>query len=201
MKSGFVKHLFLWLLIIPLITVFTLPLFFSLDDYKISPSEFDMHERMIGKESHEKAIDAAKVIYRKLIYPMSDWMCATEFSSELDTQGVDWILKQSNQSRCQSLLRGFYRIQVELSFLFGVLILAIAAFYDGAMQRSIGKYEFGYNNPVAFHLVTHSLISVIGLTFIGVFLPVIFTFWYYLGYCIVIVIASWLISKNFQTGA
>ena len=122
-----------------------------------------MHERLIGVERHESAMESAKVYYMKVIYPVSGWMCSPEISSNVDMKSISWVIKKSNQARCQSLLRGFYRFNVEISFMFGVLLLSIAAFYDGAIQRSIGKHEFGYNNPVAFHLVTHSIIMILGL--------------------------------------
>lgn len=201
MNSGFFKHLLFWVVLIPAVAVLVLPVFFNIEHYQITDSEYSMHEKMIGEENHNEAIENAQSTYKRLITPVSEWMCSTKLDSDLNTKSVDHLVKQANKSRCQSILRGVYRINVEWSLFVGVLILCLAAFYDGAVERSIGKYEFGYNNPVAFHLVTHSIIGMLGITFIGVFLPINFSLTYYIAYCVLIVFASWMASRNFQTGA
>lgn len=189
------------MIIIPLTTIFTVPFFYDASHYKVSDVESDLHERLIGKEYHEQAIENTQSTYRKYILPMSNWMCATEVESNIDTSSFNWIIKQANKSRCQAIVRGIYRVNVELHFLIGVFLLAIAAFFDGAMQRFIKKYEFGYNNTVTFNLVTHGIIFILGLTFVAVFLPIVYSSMYYFSYSSILIIFAWLMSSNFQTGA
>lgn len=201
MSSGFLKHLILWCFFIPLLAVFTLPIFFDVESYEVHDSEFSVHEKLLGIESHDKAMNNAREFYKKVIQPQSKWLCSTSFKTGINDQGMDAMISKSNKSRCQAMYRGIYRFNVELKFIFGLLVLAIAAFYDGSMQRLISKHEFGYSNPAVFNFVTHGIIAGLGLVFVGIFLPIDFGYIFYILYSFAIVGFSWVSAKNFQTGA
>lgn len=205
-NSKFISNLKLWFFIIPILMVTVIPMVNVEWLYTINQEELDSNIRIFGKEKHDKIQNDtdeqfARWFISSGLYGKSTEPEKAKGNTYKMAHVVDSFVNDYFNHLWKMVYRAQYRFHVAWQWFLGAIVLIGAAIYDGWQQRKIKKHIFGYSNPLAFHLVTHSFFTVIGSTVALFFFPTTLSpLTWFIG-TFLLAIMGWKMAESFQTAA
>lgn len=205
-NSKFVSNIKLWVFIIPILMVTIIPLL-NLDwIYTISQKEIDSNIYIFGEEKHNQIqSDTDDQFTRWFIesgaYGKSTQSERSNGDSFAIARTADGFVNGYFANLWKMVYRAQYRLNVAWQWLAGAIILIGASMYDGWQQRNIKRHTFGYSNPLAFHLITHGLLLLIGLSIALCFFPMAITPPAWAIGIVAMALLGWKMMESFQTGS
>lgn len=197
-KNTFGRHLILWCLFIPLLTLIFVPLF--VPEQTVSDTEVQMVSSLnidvnsLTEAANQKFthlfVDTGMVARTEQFFITPGKAGPQDFAATW-MHGV-WLMLYKALWRFYVLCRIFF-----LPF----VVLAIAAAVDGFTVRARKKYRFETTNPVFFYSSTHLVVGMLGLFTFLPLAPFTFSALVLVGLLLVLSGGIWLSSANFQTGS
>ncbi|PZP64974.1 MAG: hypothetical protein DI596_00560 [Azospira oryzae] len=206
-KSRFFRHTILWAMIAPILLLFVVPLVSGPQGYGPSQQEISGAERIFGRETHARLMKEAERTFSGLF--IESGMVAWTMNAFTASGGAGFGFEGGYRSASSRWIEGFwlsvwqgvYRARLALTWFPAIAAAMAASFADGLAVRAIRRAGWGYNNPYAFHLATHAVIALFGLSLALLFAPVSVHPVVFPVIATLACIAAWQAACNFQTGA
>lgn len=205
--SRIVSHARWWLIALPLLLLIVMPMVPSDDAFRHFPEEEAANARWIGQEVHDKARATATTRFRAWF--VDSGVARKSYTMFIKDGGK--VIKAEDGMRAATkkwldhfwmgVYRALYRWEVAWMWYAGLFFFALAAAIDGWVVKNVKSTEFGYSNPLNFHLAVHMLIVMIGLAFVIPFLPIPIGVLVWPSIALIFAGTVWLIMSEFQTGA
>lgn len=205
MKSRFGKHLMFWL-VLPVVLICSAPAIPEMGMFTVSAAEEAANVAMIGQDEHRNAKLRALERFNRLFIE-SGWV---KWSFQhLTSQGKQQVFELAKHSQggeaylsrlWETVFKALYRIEIAMYWVAATFIVIIACFVDGVVRWKVKTYEFGYSNPVAFHLASHGLLSVFGLFLVIPWVPFAMQQWTWPLLVIACGAVTWKAAESFQSG-
>lgn len=200
-KNTFARHLVLWAIFLPVLTLIFLPLL--LPEQNIDPAEVKMMQDLnvdVGKlTASANSTFAAAFMSNGLMQaserlftptPVAGMPFQTSFPAKW-MRGI-WLI----------IYKCIWRIHALTQiFLLPLLGLSVAAAVDGIAVRARKSYSFQRSNPLFFYSSMHTAVLVLGLFVFLPLAPLTLTSNLLTAMLIGLTLAVWVASSNFQTGA
>lgn len=202
MRSRFGKHLVFWL-ILPIVLVFAAPAVPDLGLFRLSEAERIANRQALGN-AYEEVEARAEGQFRQ--WCVESGLVRWSFDTFARSGPQAFEVARESKAASEYLTRlwltvhkAFYRFEVALHWFAATSVLVVAFFIDGVVRRRIKSFEFGYSNPVAFHLSGHGLLAVLGLLLVAPILPFAIQQWTWpllIGFAGLI---AWKTAESYQT--
>lgn len=175
-QSRFRRHAALWL-ILPVVLVLSVPALPELRWFEVSEEELSANRELLGTQGHEEVLRRAENAFRRWF--VESGAIAWSFRTFVPRDGAQAFEVGRDSKAAAGYLRrlwstvykAFYRAHVALQWLAALGIFFAACALDGIVRHHIKRFEFGYANPVAFHLSGHGLLAMAGMLATTPFLP------------------------------
>lgn len=205
-NSKFFSNIKFWIFVVPIIMITVFPMVNLEWFYTIDPGEIELNAKIFGKEKHDQVQletdeQFAKWFISSGIYANTTKADRTNGSDLQVAHATDAFVNEYFQHLWKMVYRALYRLHVAWQWFIGAIILIGAAIYDGWQQRKIKRHIFGYSNPLAFHLVTHALFTLIGSVIALFFFPLVLSPLTWLVGTAVLAVLGWKMAESFQTGS
>ena len=202
-NSRFVSNIKIWVFIIPILMITVIPFFNYEWIYTISETEVESNIRIFGTEVHRN-IEASSddEFTRWFISPGYYKNSTTNIRPAGNVQFGKFEASFASKyfsNFWKMIYRAIYRFNVAWQWLAGAFFLILACMYDGWQQRNIKKHTFGYSNPLAFHLITHSFFVVTGLAIALCFFPTAISVNFWVIGIVLVSGLGWKMMESFQT--
>ena len=203
MKGTVIGHVFLWLVVIPLLSMAIVPLFHVHGQPAVSPREVTSFANQGIDVDQAQAVATASFTHRfidsGLISRSYAWIAPSRSPRALDQTRLrvtTWV-----EGAWSAVYRAQFRYSAYgKSLSVFVLIGLIAAIVDGLGVRARKRFEFGYQNPVTFSLARHAPILLLGAFLVGPFWPFALTPEWLMGGFAFMAFVTWIAAANFQAG-
>lgn len=205
MKSRFARHAAFWL-IMPIVLVLSAPALPDLGLFMISEGERAANRQMLGEAAY-------RALERRVDQRFRQWCIDTGliqisfqvFAPKSEKQVFE-VASQNSSASVRYLTRvwtavhkAFYRFEIAMHWLAALGIVVFACLMDGIVRHRIKTYEFGYANPVAFHISGHGLLGVFGLLTVVPFMPFAIQQWTWPVLIGVAGIVAWKAAESYQS--
>ena len=205
MKSRFGKHLLFWL-ICPVVLIFSAPAIPEMEMFTVPAAEEAANVAMIGQAEHLAAKQRAAERFNRLfiesgIVKWSFQHLTSHGKLQVFELARNNLAGEAYLSRLwETVFKALYRIEIAMYWVTATFIVIIACFVDGLVRRKVKTYEFGYANPVAFHLASHGLLSVMGLFLVVPWVPFALQQWIWPLLVVACGAVTWKAAESFQSG-
>lgn len=205
MKSRFARHFLFWL-ILPVVLIFSAPAIPEMDMFTLSVAEEVANIAMIGPSEHLAAKQRAAERFNRLFVESGLVRSSFRYLTSQGKQQVFELAKNSQGGEAylsrlwETVFKALYRIEIAMYWVTATFIVIVACLVDGLVRWKVKTYEFGYANPVAFHLASHGLLSVFGLFLVVPWVPFAMQQWIWPLLVIVCGTVSWKAAESFQSG-
>lgn len=204
-QSRFGQHVLLWLML-PVFLVVAVPAIPDPSLVQISQEEIAGNTRLLGATANAAATHRAGELFEKLA--IRSGLLRWSFST-FAPAGSGPVRVAPGRSAAAGYLRrmwwtvykGCYRFEIAMSWFMATGILVAAALLDGSIRRRIKAYEFGYANPVAFHLSAHGLVGLSGLLLALPFVPFGIEQWAWPMLIAALAYGAWKASESYQAAS
>lgn len=203
--SKFVSNIKIWLFIVPVLMITVIPFIDREWIYTISQSEIDSNVYIFGLKRHENIQADTDEQFSRWFVSSGLFQSSTRQNKEKDNlriaEETDNFTKGYFTNLWKMVYRAQYRLHVAWEWMLGAMLLIFAAMYDGWQQRNIKRHTFGYSNPMAFHLITHGMLTILGLAIALSFFPMSITPTVWIVGIMSVALLGWKMMESFQTGS
>ncbi|MEW5890939.1 MAG: DUF4400 domain-containing protein [Pseudomonadota bacterium] len=205
MKSRFARHAAFWL-IMPIVLVLSAPAIPDRGLFMISEGERAANRQMLGDSAYREL--ERRVDQRFTRWFIDSGIIRLSFQA-LAPKGGKQVFEAAAQNSFASgryltrvwtaIYKALYRFEVAMHWLAALGIIVFACLMDGIMRRRIKTYEFGYANPVAFHISGHGLLAVLGLITVTPFMPFAIQQWTWPVLIGLAGLVAWKAAESYQS--
>lgn len=204
-QSRFGQHVLLWLLL-PVVLVVAVPAIPDPGFARIAPEEIAGNTRLLGAQANNAAMLRARALFERVA--VRSGLLAWSFATFAPVSSGRVRIAPGRRAATAYLRRvwwtvykGCYRFEIATSWLMATGLVVAAALLDGTVRRRIKSFEFGYFNPVAFHLSAHGLVGLFGLLFALPFVPFGIQQWAWPLLIAGLAFGAWKAAESYQAGA
>jgi hypothetical protein len=206
-RNSYARHALLWVWVMPLVAILTMPLLMPASSFKISQDEVQMFSVHLGQDV-AKLNRRTDAIFTILFIETGVYRTVTDFLTVRGRPLQESSSKlaadvSSNYASAFFLLlyRAIWRLNGILSVSLGLVLgIGLPALLDGLMIRARKAYNFKMHNPVYFWGAGHTVVMLIGMTFFLPILPFELSLPILLGTLGLLFMVTWVTAANFQTG-
>ncbi|WP_176060266.1 DUF4400 domain-containing protein [Paraburkholderia sp. BCC1876] len=199
-NSRFVSHVKWWFFIVPIISVFIMPVIPERSLFEIPDQESGSVVATVGEARADEAVAHTNLLFKRL-FVEPGFVRATIDATREDTLsdgGVSDFAHTWVQNFWLLIYRLLYRAIVMKLWLLGTAVFCLAMFVDGSMRRKIKAAAAGMASPLSFHLAGHGILLVFGITFAVLVapVPVLAQYWVVVAICLGLLL--WKASSSYQ---
>lgn len=209
-KNIFLRHTLLWVLTLPVLAIFLMPVMLSVERLQLPSTERQTLE-ILGQDPDD-VTDRANAVFTSLVLDTgikeaAEKLFRSRGTTNFGTNNVGQRnIVNHNHKYLDALWLLIYRAIWRFMGLWPALAALLLAFtipaiIDGAAVHQAKQDQFRANNPVIFWASAHAAISVVGAFLFLPLLPIPISLYVLYGAVGLVTVALWSAATNLQTGS
>jgi hypothetical protein len=204
--NPFVRQVYFWWLIAPVLTALLVPAFCSDETLEIQPAEIELVEQC----NRDVVAINESASNHFLSWFVATGIVKSSVSGSVHAEETGWTGYSRMGSLAHTWFTKFWKFVYRLIwrwtafwplYIAGVGGIALPCLIDGLVIRAKKRYEFGQYNPLAFNVAGTLFSLAVGWMVFVPMVPFALTAVFMMGFFLVLGLVGWFATSNFQRSA